>query len=215
MEWRFAMNERFFLLPQEKQQKIINAGYKIFSENPYKKSPMSEISDEAGISKSLLFHYFHNKKALYTYLFEYAKEITNKELLHIGITESTDFFELLEKSLHAKCNLTRKYPYISAFSLRAFYEQEPEIKDSIHHVFWDLYDVSKGMIQKVMENTRFHAGIDFEFLYKEITWTMNGYMQMVYMSGKIDADQIENDLSRLLAFWKKVYLKDEESNYVV
>ena len=209
------MNERFFQLPQEKQQKIINAGYKIFSENPYKKSPMSEISDEAGISKSLLFHYFHNKKDLYTYLFEYAKEITNKELLQLGITESTDFFELLEKSLHAKCSLTRRYPYISAFSLRAFYEQEPEIKDSIHHIFGDQYHVSKGMIQKIVENTRFPVGIDFEFLYKEITWAMDGYMHMVYMSGKIDADEIEYDLSQLIVFWKKVYLKDEESNHVV
>ena len=56
------MNERFFSLPAEKQQAIINAGYKVFSQNSYKNSPMSEIAEAAGISKSLLFHYFHNKK---------------------------------------------------------------------------------------------------------------------------------------------------------
>lgn len=27
--------------------------------------PMSEIAEAAGISKALLFHYFHNKKELY------------------------------------------------------------------------------------------------------------------------------------------------------
>lgn len=209
------MNERFFLLPQEKQQRILNAGYKVFSEYPYKKSPMSEIADEAGISKSLLFHYFHNKKDLYIYLFEYAKEITNKELLKAGIVEATDFFALLEKSLLAKCNLTRRYPYISAFSLRAFYEQESEIKDCIHHIFWDLYNDNSRMLQNVMENSRFRAGIDIEFMYKEITWAMNGYMHMVYMSGEINADKIESDLSQLIDFWKQMYLKDEESNHVV
>ena len=51
------MNERFFALPEEKQQAIINAGYRVFSRNSYKHSPMSEIADAAGISKSLLFHY--------------------------------------------------------------------------------------------------------------------------------------------------------------
>ena len=56
------MNERFFSLPAEKQQAIINAGYRVFSQNSYKNSPVSEIADAAGISKSLLFHYFHNKK---------------------------------------------------------------------------------------------------------------------------------------------------------
>ncbi len=56
------MNEKFYSLPEEKQQKIINAGFRVFSQNSYKKSPMNEIADCAGISKSLLFHYFHNKR---------------------------------------------------------------------------------------------------------------------------------------------------------
>ena len=56
------MNEKFFSLPAEKQQAILNAGYRVFSQNSYRKSPMSEIAVEAGISKSLLFHYLRNKK---------------------------------------------------------------------------------------------------------------------------------------------------------
>ena len=57
------MNEKFFSLPEEKQQAIINAGYQVFSQNSYKKSPVSEIADAAGISKSLLFYYFKTKKS--------------------------------------------------------------------------------------------------------------------------------------------------------
>lgn len=57
------MNEKFFKLPIEKQQKIINAGFHVFARNTYKKSPVSEIADAAGISKSLLFHYFKTKKS--------------------------------------------------------------------------------------------------------------------------------------------------------
>ena len=56
------MNEKFFSLPEEKQLAIINAGYRVFSQNSYKKIPVSEIAAEAGISKSLLFHYFRNKR---------------------------------------------------------------------------------------------------------------------------------------------------------
>ena len=56
-----TMNELLYTLSPEKQQAIINAGYRVFSQNSYKNSPMSEIAAEAGISKSLLFHYFHNK----------------------------------------------------------------------------------------------------------------------------------------------------------
>ena len=70
------MNDKFFSLPEEKQQRIINAGYHVFSKNSYKKSPVGEIALTAGISKSLLFHYFHNKKELYLFLWNKAAEVT-------------------------------------------------------------------------------------------------------------------------------------------
>ena len=61
----YSMNDSFFQLPDNKRNKIINAGFHVFSQYTYKKSPMSEIAAEAGISKSLLFYYFRNKKELY------------------------------------------------------------------------------------------------------------------------------------------------------
>ena len=74
------MNEKFFSLPEEKQQKIMNAGFRVFSQNSYKKSPMSEIAQEAGISKALLFHYFRNKREFYLFLWEKGAEITMEYL---------------------------------------------------------------------------------------------------------------------------------------
>lgn len=59
------MNERFYSLPKEKQNEIINAAYEVFSGHSYKKSAVGKIAEEAGISKSLLFYYFRDKKDLY------------------------------------------------------------------------------------------------------------------------------------------------------
>ena len=56
------MNEAFFSLPNERQQAILNAGYRVFSQNTYKKTPVGEVAAAAGISKSLLFYYFRNKQ---------------------------------------------------------------------------------------------------------------------------------------------------------
>ena len=58
------MNEKFYSLPEEKQQRILNAGFCVFSQNSYKKSSMNEIAQQAQISKSLLFFYFRNKREL-------------------------------------------------------------------------------------------------------------------------------------------------------
>ena len=48
------MNEKFYQLSPEKQERMINAAYKVFSQSNYKKASMSEIAMEGGISKSLL-----------------------------------------------------------------------------------------------------------------------------------------------------------------
>ena len=64
------MNEKYFSLPEERQKAILRAGYRVFAKNSYKHSSMQEVADEAGISKSLLFHYFRNKKELYLFLLD-------------------------------------------------------------------------------------------------------------------------------------------------
>ena len=58
------MNEKFYSLPEEKQQAMLQAAYRVFSRYSYKNSPMREIAEAAGISKPLLFHYFRNKREL-------------------------------------------------------------------------------------------------------------------------------------------------------
>lgn len=69
------MNNSFLSLPDDRRTSIINAALGVFSKYGYKKSPMNEIAKEAGISKSLLFYYFKNKKELYLYLLKYCSEI--------------------------------------------------------------------------------------------------------------------------------------------
>ena len=95
------MNEKFFSLPAEKQQAIINAGYRVFSQNSYKKSPMNDIAEAAGISKALLFHYFHNKKELYLFLWEQCARLTHAYLERFHCYEQADVFEMMFRGLQA------------------------------------------------------------------------------------------------------------------
>lgn len=54
------MYEKFLELPEEKQDKIRNAGMEYFGKYGYKKANTQDIADKAGISKGLLFYYFKN-----------------------------------------------------------------------------------------------------------------------------------------------------------
>lgn len=202
------MNEKFFTLPIDKQQQIINAAYKVFAMNSYKKAPMSEIADTAEISKSLLFHYFKNKKELYMYLWVNAMELTRKSARLYETTQTTDFFEMLKRNLFAKCSLMREYPYIYQFSLQAYYETEPDIKESVQASFSEVIQTSEHLIFETMDTTSLRSDIDIGMMYQEILYAVDGYMLNKYRSGTVNADEIEKEFEVLIDFWKKVYTRN-------
>ena len=144
------MNDKFYSLPEEKQQKIINAGFLVFSRDSYKKSPMKEIADRAGISKALLFHYFCNKKELYLFLWNRACGITMEYLTAYGCYEPDDLFEMMERGMKAKIQMMRKYPDITAFVIKAFYEKEPGICPEIQKSYQEHFGLkAQGALSRV------------------------------------------------------------------
>ena len=74
------MNEKFFDLKKEKQDRMINASLKIFAMKGYEHASTDDIVREAGISKGLLFHYFINKIGLYSFIYDYSVKYLMLEL---------------------------------------------------------------------------------------------------------------------------------------
>lgn len=199
------MNDKFFALPIEKQRRIINAAYRVFSENSYKKAPMSEIAEEGNISKSLLFHYFTNKKDLYMYLWDNACEITTQAIREYKTLDTDDFFEMLRRTLLSKCSVMRDYPYMYAFSLRAYYETDTEIKDSIQGDFNVASKESEMLVIEKIDKSKLRKDIDIKIMYAEILYAVDGYMLQKYRMNRIIPDEIEKETGALIDFWEKVY----------
>ncbi|WP_323088074.1 TetR/AcrR family transcriptional regulator [Allobaculum sp. JKK-2023] len=205
------MNERFFLLPVEKQQAIINAGYQVFSQNSYKNSPMSEIADAAGISKSLLFHYFHNKKELYLFLWDTCAEMTIDYLTEYGCYEQKDFFESMERGMKAKMEIIRLYPHMANFTLRAFYEKDPEICAAVQESYHKYFDLKADRALLNMSPEQFVPGLDVSMMYREMYWASEGYLWEMVQRGDVDIDQMEKDFNKLINFWKAFIFKGSET----
>lgn len=204
------MNEKFFSLPEEKQQSIINAGYRVFSQNSYKKSPMKEISDAAGISKSLLFHYFHNKKELYLFLWDKCAEITSEYLAEYGCYQQKDFFDIMYQGLQAKMRIMKQYPDLGAFVIKAYYEKDPAVCQDIQKsVEKNVADKANAKLLKI-DPEQFVPGIDLEMMYQDMYLASQGYLWEKLQRGNIDIDQMEKDFIRMIEFWKKIYLRKEE-----
>ena len=203
------MNEKFFSLPAEKQRAILNAGYRVFSQNSYKKSPMSEIAAAAGISKSLLFHYFHNKRELYLFLWETCSQVTVSYLQKYGCYEQTDLFESMYRGLQAKVRIMKLYPNMGAFALKAYYEKDPAVCEDIQKSFAEraAFRTNRNLLH--LDPAQFLPGLDLEMMYRNMYWASEGYILEKLKQGGIDADQMEADFIQLIEFWKQIYLRKE------
>ena len=203
------MNERFFSLPAEKRQAILNAGYRVFSQNSYKNSPMSEIAGAAGISKSLLFHYFRNKKELYLFLWDNCAETTIEFLSRYGCYDQTDLFESMERGMRAKMEIIRLYPDMGSFVIKAFYEKDAEICAAIQESYHRYFNLKADRTRLNLDPAQFLPGLDVAMMYREMYWAAEGYLWEMVQRGDVNIDQMEKDFGKLMAFWKSVYLRKE------
>lgn len=203
------MNEKFFSLPAAKQQAIIQAGYRVFSQNSYRNSPMSEIAADAGISKSLLFHYFRNKKELYFFLWDQCAQTTIAFLTQYDCYEQKDLFESMERGMRAKMQIIRLYPHMSYFTIRAFYEKDPEISAAIQESYRRYFNLKANQTRLNLDPAQFRPGLDIPMMYREMYWASEGYLWEVVQRGTWDIDRMEQDFQALMEFWKSIYLRKE------
>lgn len=203
------MNERFFSLPAEKQQAIINAGYRVFSQNSYKNSPMSEIADAAGISKSLLFHYFHSKKEFYLFLWENCAEITIEYLTKYKCYEQENLFEQMERGMRAKMEIIRRYPEMANFTIKAFYEKDAEISTAVQESYHKYLNLKADRILSGINPEQFIPGLDIPMMYRDMYWASEGFLWEMVQRGHVDMDDMERGFTKLMNFWKSIYLRKE------
>lgn len=171
------MNPSYFKLPLDKRKNLINAGYKVFALSPYKKGSVVSIADNAGISKSLLFYYFTNKKEYYMYLFDTAVEFLNEQKAENIGNEKCDLFELINRSVEQRIKVIHDYPYLFRFVTRAYYESDKEIKLEIQKRKKVLLKIGKEDILKLISYKQFQDPNDAEVLIDIILNIAEGCMR--------------------------------------
>ena len=202
------MNEKFFKLPQERQNQIINGALRVFSESSYYQTSTITIAKEAGISKGLLFHYFKNKKELYLFLYEYCVNLVLKEMNENKNREETDFFEIMLQSQQLKCKMMKNYKYIYEFIVRVYLENKEEMIAEIKEYSKPLVDENfKNFFEKI-DTKKFREGIDIPLLFQSLQWCADGFMRDALNQNK-NIDTIALEFESVLKLYRQNFYKEE------
>ena len=90
----------------DKRKLILQSGIREFAHKTYQEASTEKITQRAGISKGLLFHYFDSKKNFYLYCIEQA---LNKLTLSPSCFEGDDFYTVLFDFMNEKVRLCKDY----------------------------------------------------------------------------------------------------------
>lgn len=176
------MNEKFFDLKKEKQDRMINAALKIFALNGYQKASTDDIVKEAGISKGLLFHYFGSKAGVYTFMYEYSSRFMTMELERAVSLREKDLFLLLKQMEEAKSVLLANYPYMQKFLLTHIDLKDEEIKKSVAP-YADKVPQIMGEVMGRADYDRIRDGVDKDLLVRTMYYVTRGLMETALTTG--------------------------------
>lgn len=197
------MNEKFFDLKKEKQDRIINAALKAFALEGYLHASTDDIVRMAGISKGLIFHYFETKLGLYQFVYDYSIRVINIELGTVISGDLTDFFTIREEIQKALTICMRQYPYIQLFLYNAKREDTPEAATAILETREHYEANIKALLDK-SDITRFRDGANYEMMSSIIEMTCEGVLKRKFEEGTFIADDYQNEVFKYLEMLKNI-----------
>ncbi|MCL2253780.1 MAG: TetR/AcrR family transcriptional regulator [Lachnospiraceae bacterium] len=186
------MNEKFFDLKTEKQDRMINASLKIFSVNGYQYASTDDIVKEAGISKGLLFHYFGSKLGLYSFLTDYCVRYIKMEITNIKNDKETDYFVILKDIETAKLSALKKFPYMQQFLIMMEREDSPDAMKATAENRTNL----KALYQEIMKKadlSKFRAEANSLRIMKMVDIMLKSLMYEEIKTGAFKPDHYHTE----------------------
>ena len=60
-----------------------------------------------------------------------------------------------------------------------------------------------------LDKEQFMEGLDIPMMYQEMYWASEGYLWEMVQRGMVDVNKMQEDFTKLIEFWKSIYLRKE------
>ena len=116
--------------------------------------------------------------------------------------------------MQAKLEILHLYPNMGLFTIKAFYEKDPDIRAAIQDSYHRYFNLKADKTLLNLSPKQFIPGLDISMMYREMYWASEGYLWETVQKGDLDIGRMEQDFYKLIDFWKSIYLrKDDDELY--
>lgn len=197
-------------LTEEKRRRILNAALGEFAKHDYKGASTDDIAAKAGISKGLLFYYYKNKLSLYLACYRCAMDLMLEQTRALRMEPGSDFFAVMERGAQAKLEITRSWPYLMDFSIRAWYSRNEAVSGAVQKLISKDTDAIYRRFFRAIDRSKFKEDVDPAYLLKMLTWMVDGYMnEKRRVEAPLDVDEMMEDYRRWAQQFRRMAYKEE------
>lgn len=127
---------------------------------------------------------------MYLSLWESCAKITIEYLTRCGCYGDDELFESMERGFRAKMEIIRRYPDMANFTIRAFYEKDPEVSAAVQQSYRRHFNLKSDRTRVNLDAAQFVEGLDIEMMYREMYWAAEGYLWEMTQRGEVDVEQM-------------------------
>ena len=203
-------SDRFDDLDPARREAVFDAAMQAFGRDGYKRAMTEDIARDAGMSKGLLFFYFHNKRDLYLRLVDYLMDKITDIVVDEGFWEINDYFELMLYAGRKKSAVMQRFPHLLDFCVRAYYPEHRDVRARMNA--WTQVQVD-AMWQRFFKNVRldrFRDDVSIRHVNELLIWLADGYLHQVRMRGEtLDLDDMLEQMEEWCAVLRSWAYKEE------
>lgn len=152
----------FFRLRDEKQEAVLRAAIRQFTEHGFAGAKIADIARDAGIAKGSMYQYFADKEELFVYCAQWGLSIFMQKLdarMHIG---DMDVFEYFEDNMAKTETIEEEHELVIFMQAIG---REPELAEPSMKAMYEVGDVyGKRLIQNSKRKGTVRADIDDDLL---------------------------------------------------
>lgn len=192
------MNDKFFDLKKEKQDRMINAALKYFALNGYQHASTDDIVREAAISKGLIFHYFESKIGLYEFVYEYSVRYLLLEQSAVCVP-GQQLFDVMKQIEYARMQAMKGYPYMVLFLNRSMSENVGEAliaAEEKKELLWQ----EEERIDSLIDYGLLPPRVDGRKLRKMLDFTIKGLMAERFRDASFQPEMLYEEIVGYLEF---------------
>lgn len=191
------MNDKFFELSKEKQDRMINGAVRVFAENGYKHASTDDMVKVAGVSKGLWFHYFGNKLGLYEFMCEYAVRYFCMEISTSVDSKEKNYYKIVTQMIGAVDRVVKAYPYLPLFLYRLSIENDLDATA----VTVLGREKLQSRVYSMLKNAEFEQGLerkDKEYMSGMVLYTLQGILLENYHAIELQPDRMIKEMKEYI-----------------